>query len=282
MIRPLQHPAAGDVARHYGDLDPFYRELWGEHIHHGLWRTGREDPEEATLELVRHVADLAGIGRGDRVVDVGSGYGATARWLAEERGADVTAVTLSPVQHARAMEYEGRGSDGPRYLLGDWLENGESSESFDQVVAIESTEHMPDIDRAFAEMARVLKPAGRLVACVWLARENPAPWEVRHLLRPICSEGRLVQLLTASELDAMLRTHGLVSDGVRDQSRRVSRTWTICLRRAGVRLLGDRNARRFLFDSSQPERVFAKSLVRIRLAFAFGSLRYGIVRAVKE
>jgi hypothetical protein len=80
----------------------------------------------------------------------------------------------------------------------------------------------------------------------------------------------------------MLRAHGLVSDGVRDQSRRVSRTWTICLRRAGVRLLGDRSARRFLFDSTQPERVFAKTLIRIRVAFALGSLRYGIVRAVKK
>lgn len=281
MIKPVQHPTPRDVARHYGHLDRFYREIWGEHVHHGLWLTGREDADEAALEMVRHVADLAGITGGDRVVDVGSGYGATARWLAAERGADVTAVTLSPVQHARALEFDEAGSGGPRYLLGDWLENREPSSSFDHVLAIESTEHMPDLDRAFAEMARVLKPGGRMVACVWLAREDPSPWEVRHLLRPICSEGRLVHLLTSSELEGMLRAHGLVSDGVRDQSRRVSRTWTICLRRAGVRLLRDRDARRFLFDASQPERVFARSLVRIRVAFALGSLRYGIVRAIR-
>ena len=30
-----------DVARHYDQLDRFYRELWGEHVHHGFWATGR-------------------------------------------------------------------------------------------------------------------------------------------------------------------------------------------------------------------------------------------------
>ena len=32
-----QTPAA--VAAHYDELDPFYREIWGEHVHHGYWAT---------------------------------------------------------------------------------------------------------------------------------------------------------------------------------------------------------------------------------------------------
>jgi hypothetical protein len=46
-----------DVADHYDELDRFYRELWGEHVHHGLWRTGEEPPTVAAEQLVAHVAD---------------------------------------------------------------------------------------------------------------------------------------------------------------------------------------------------------------------------------
>src|SRR5215471_14155518 len=87
------------VSRHYDQLDVFYRDIWGEHVHHGLWLTGREDSGQATRQLVEHIAGLAGIRRGDSVCDVGSGYGATARLLVAERGAEVTALTVTPRQH---------------------------------------------------------------------------------------------------------------------------------------------------------------------------------------
>jgi tocopherol O-methyltransferase len=150
------------------------------------------------------------------------------------------------------------------------------------VLAIESTEHMADIGRALDEMERVLRPGGRLVVCAWLARENASSREVRHLLRPICAEGRLARLLTAAELEGLLADRGLIPEGVRDYSREVSRTWTICMRRAFRRLMTDARARRFLLDPSQSERIFARTLVRIRAAFALGSLRYGIVAAVRR
>jgi tocopherol O-methyltransferase len=141
---------------------------------------------------------------------------------------------------------------------------------------------MLDIGRALDEMERVLRPGGRLVVCAWLARENASAREVRHLLRPICAEGRLARLLTAAELERLLADRGLISEGVRDYSREVSRTWTICLGRALRRMVTNAEARRFLFDPSQPERIFARTLIRIRAAFALGSLRYGIVAAVRR
>jgi tocopherol O-methyltransferase len=41
MIVPRTVQTAESVARHYDTLDRFYREIWGEHVHHGLWRGGR-------------------------------------------------------------------------------------------------------------------------------------------------------------------------------------------------------------------------------------------------
>lgn len=280
MIVPDTAPGVADVVRHYGELDPFYRELWGEHVHHGLWWRGDESPEEAVGALVRHVADLAEVTPGEEVVDIGSGYGATARWLSRERGVRVTAITLSPTQHERALRAP-LPEPGPRYVLGDWLENDLEASAFDAAVAIESTEHMGSLDLALAEVARVLRPGGRLVLCAWLAAERVRPWESRHLLRPLCVEGRLARLVTMTELRALLETHGLRVDRADDLSARVCRTWTICLGRAVRRLVSDPGARRFLLDPARKERMFAPALVRIRLAYATGSLRYGVFRAWK-
>src|SRR5690349_6233902 len=98
MILPSRSIAPTDVADHYDELDVFYREVWGEHVHHGLWRTGRESDVAAAEQLVTHVADAIALRRGERVVDIGAGYGATARLLAERYGVDVTAFTISRAQ----------------------------------------------------------------------------------------------------------------------------------------------------------------------------------------
>src|SRR5690349_13484122 len=84
MISPRAEPSREDVATHYDGLDRFYREIWGEHVHHGLWKTGRETPEAATRQLIAEVAERAGIGPGAEVCDVGCGYGGTARVLARD------------------------------------------------------------------------------------------------------------------------------------------------------------------------------------------------------
>src|SRR5262245_1063393 len=91
------------VAHHYDELDALYREVWGEHVHHGLWLTGKETTPEATLQLLAMVARCAKLKPGAIICDIGAGYGATARWLAHNYGAQVTALTLSPAQYAFAQ-----------------------------------------------------------------------------------------------------------------------------------------------------------------------------------
>ena len=56
MIRPSRPQTTAAVAAHYDELDPFYREVWGEHVHHGFWATGRESPTAAAEALVDLVA----------------------------------------------------------------------------------------------------------------------------------------------------------------------------------------------------------------------------------
>ena len=280
MIVPRTELSRGAVASHYDDLDRFYRELWGEHVHHGLWRTGKEGPEEAVLQLIALVAERTGVAPGQRVCDVGCGYGGTSRVLANDYGAEVSALTISPAQHAYASALD-PSSANPAYLLRDWADNGLPSDHFDVVFAIESSEHMPDKAAFFAEVRRVLKPGGRFAVCAWLAADSPKPWEVRHLLEPICREGRLPGMGSAGEYHELARAAGLEPVGFDDLSRQVKKTWPVCAGRVVKGLARHREYRRFLLAGKSPDRIFALTLLRIWLAYETGAMRYGLLSAVK-
>ncbi len=278
MITAEISPSVEAVARHYDQLDTFYREIWGEHVHHGLWLTGRESPNRAVIRLAERVAELAQVHPGSTLCDVGCGYGATARLLATRYGAQVTAMTVTPAQFEYARSLQPRCTN-PDYRLGDWLENDLPASSFDAVIAIESTEHMADKARAFREAARVLKPCGSLVVCAWLASEQAKPWQVRHLLRPICAEGRLAGMGTEQDYRQFLEAAGLHVCAFQDLSSAVRRTWSVCLGRLLRALWRQPAYRRFLLDREHQDRVFALTLLRIRLAYATGAMRYGLFAA---
>jgi tocopherol O-methyltransferase len=273
MILPRRPIRPHEVVDHYDDLDDFYREIWGEHVHHGLWRAGTESAGEAVRLLVGHLAARLEIAEGTRVVDVGSGYGATARQLAEVCGARVTAVTVSPAQHSFATR-SSPGTPNPRYLLQDWLRNDLPDASFERAIAIESTEHMEDKSVAFGEMRRVLVEGGKVGIYAWIAADAPTAWQIRHLLEPICREGRLPGMGTEADYRALLAASGLELESVEDLTREAAPTWRHSVRRLGGRLVRDGRYRRYLRSRSSRNREFALTLLRILLAYRLGAMRY--------
>ena len=272
MIFPRDPQTAADVGGHYDELDETYRSIWGEHVHHGYWRTGREAPEQATDALVDLVAERLELRPGMKLVDIGCGYGATAARVAARENVEVTGFTLSEAQwriaaaRAGALEFHRR----------DWLDNGLSGECFDRAYAIESSEHMVDKARFFAEAWRVLKPGGRFVVCAWLSRTGANRIEVRHLLEPICREGRLPSMGTREDYEGLAAAAGFVPLRFDDISRQVRRTWTICAGRAARRLATDRAFRRFAFARTTKNRSFMLSVPRLMVALKTGSMRYGV------
>ncbi|MDQ6861556.1 MAG: class I SAM-dependent methyltransferase, partial [Verrucomicrobiota bacterium] len=214
------------VASHYDELDHFYRDVWGEHVHHGLWLRGDETRDEAVLNLVELIAAEAQIVAETTVCDIGCGYGATARVLAA-RGADVTGVTISPAQFAFAQT---KTSDA-EFVCADWLENKLPNESFDAAIAIESSEHMPDIARFFAEAHRVLRPNGILVVTAWLSADAPTERQSRWLLEPVCREGRMPNMGTVGDYYSLGANAGFKIERFQDVTQSVARTWPAIVRR---------------------------------------------------
>jgi SAM-dependent methyltransferase len=93
-----------------------------------------------------------------RVLEVGCGPGELAARIKEELGADVAAIDISPrmVELARGRGVHAR--------VGDVLDLPFAAGEFDCAVAAWMLYHVPDVDRALGELARVLRPGGRLVA----------------------------------------------------------------------------------------------------------------------
>jgi tocopherol O-methyltransferase len=279
VISAGQGLTSSAVADHYDELDQFYRDVWGDHVHHGLWIRGDETHHEATLELVRRVAARAQIARGTRVCDIGCGYGATARMLAADYGAEVTGMTLSPAQYQYAASHP---APGVAVMLGDWLRNGLDDQSFDAAIAIESTEHMADLAGFFSQARRVLKPGGRLVVCAWLAHPRASATQRRLLLEPACREGRMAHIGLFAEYRRLFEEAGFTVEREEDVSREVKRTWPICAGRFAARLVREPRYLRFLVTRHRRNRIFALTIFRIWVAFETGALRYGILTGVKK
>jgi SAM-dependent methyltransferase len=158
-------------------------------------------------ELTRRLADLTGIGPGDRVLDVASGLGTTARLLSAEREATVRGVELSPrlVMLAERDAVEAGLGELVRFEVGDAERLSVEAGSFDVVLCECALCTFPDQEAALAGFRRALGPGGRVgIADVTLERARlPA-----ELDTPIGRVACVAGALSASGYERLLREGG--------------------------------------------------------------------------
>ncbi len=278
MIKASTPQSPQAVAAHYDNLDEFYRDIWGEHLHHGLWLSGNETTEQAVRQLVEQIVDLGCIRPGYRVCDVGCGYGATARMLVKDFGAYVEGFTISKTQYDYACSLT---TEQTRFFCQDWLENELPVAAFDTVIAIECLSHIENKVAFFDQAFRILRPGGQIVICAWLVSDQHGSWMKKHLLEPICQEGRLPAMGSANDYRNLIHSSGLKLRAFQDISHQVWKTWPIIAWRLAGRLATRREYRRFVLHSSNVDRMFAVTVLRIWTAYRIGCMRYGIFVAEK-
>ena len=158
--------------------------------------------------------DRLGVGAGTKVIDVGCGAGRHS-FEAYRRGADViafdqNAADLNDVDEIlQAMKDQGEVPESARAeaVKGDALDLPYADGTFDCVVASEILEHVPEDDRAIAELVRVLKPGGALAITVprWLPEK--VCWALSDEYH--ANEGGHIRIYRADALRDKVLAHGL-------------------------------------------------------------------------
>src|SRR5688572_12408110 len=161
------------------DADSFYAEIWGgEDIHIGLYGDSNCAVRTASRATVNCIAEMLGdVTANARVLDLGSGYGGTARRFVKRFGCHVTCLNLSAAQNARNRRLtEEQGlADRIEIVHGNFESLNFDDNEFDVVVSQDALLHSGRRGRALDEIARVLRPRGRFVFTDPMQSDTCAP-----------------------------------------------------------------------------------------------------------
>ncbi len=118
----------------------------------------------------RRAVELAALGRGERVLDVGCGTGTSALPAAEAVGPDgvVLGIDVADAMLERARDKaSARGIHNASFRNADMTASGEADRSYDAVLSVFALFFTPDMERQAGELWRMVRPGGRLVVTVW-------------------------------------------------------------------------------------------------------------------
>jgi tocopherol O-methyltransferase len=270
----IRHNDKESIREFYDVVSSHFHELWGEHLHHGYWIRGDETKEKAQVQLIEHLAQLAGIQPGRRILDVGCGTGASSIFLAKRYQVEATGITISPVQVSLANQAAAREDVNATFLLMD-AEAMRFEKLFDVVWSVESISHYQDIGKFFASAAKLLKPNGTVAVIDWFKKPNLNPTEYKQQIIPI-EKGMLVELGTMPEYEAWMKSSGLKIMKSEVLNKNCSKTWDLGLdiiRNKSVWKLAAKNGAMFV--------RFLRAFRAMRAGFASGNFVYGLVVAQK-
>lgn len=166
-----RHSRAGDAAaiRHHYDVSNAFYALWlDRHMVYSCayFHNGAEDLDTAQEHKLDHVCRKLRLAPGERLLDIGCGWGGLVRWAARHYGVDAVGVTLSPSQadEARARVARDGLADRVEIRLQDYRDiPGQAG--FDKIASIGMVEHvgLVNLPVYFGTISRLLRPGGLLL-----------------------------------------------------------------------------------------------------------------------
>lgn len=185
---PQNRSAAESTAETYydsDDADNFYEKVWGgEDIHIGIYddlSISIPDASHKTVALMG--SELTGIDENTRVIDLGAGYGGSARYLARTFGCKVVCLNLSERQNDRnrMLNKEQGLEDKVSVVYGSFEDIPEDDASFDLAWSQDAFLHSGQRRRVLEEINRILKPGGGLIFTDPMQADNCPP----DVLKPV-------------------------------------------------------------------------------------------------
>jgi cyclopropane-fatty-acyl-phospholipid synthase len=155
--------ARRNVAHHYDLSDQLYELFLDRDRQYSCayFRGPDDDIDNAQLNKKRHIAAKLLLRPGDKVLDIGCGWGGMALYLATEWDVDVTGLTLSAEQHAVAQRRAAAAglSDRVRFFLRDYREE---RGQYDRIVSVGMFEHVGvnHYGQFFTQLKSMLNPDG--------------------------------------------------------------------------------------------------------------------------
>jgi sarcosine/dimethylglycine N-methyltransferase len=149
------------------EADSFYAAIWGGNdIHIGIYESEDDSVQAASSRTVAAMAGrIQGAVDGLHVLDIGSGYGGSARALAGTFGCKVDCLNLSRVQNERNRELcRAAGlADRIQVIHGSFEAIPGGAQRYDVVWSQDAILHSGARERVLAEVARVLRPGGQFI-----------------------------------------------------------------------------------------------------------------------
>jgi cyclopropane-fatty-acyl-phospholipid synthase len=274
-----------NVAHHY-DLDGRLYSLFldaDKQYSCAYYETPDASLDDAQLAKKRHLAAKLLIGHGDRVLDIGSGWGGLGLYLAEMSGANVTGVTLSTEQlqasNARAAEKNLAAS--AKFFLEDYRD---ISGPFDRIVSVGMFEHVgvDFYETYFRRCAELLTDDGVMLLHSIGRSDGPdvtSPWITKYIF-----PGGYIPALS-EVIPAIERAGLLVCDIeiLRLHYAETLKAWRerfMARREEAVRLYDERFARMWEFYLASSEMSFRKqNLMNFQILLA---KRQGVVPITRD
>ncbi len=275
------------IQEFYDASSGLWEEVWGEHMHHGYYGAdGKKQIErrQAQIDLIEELLtwSLPTASRPTNILDVGCGIGGSSLYLADKFQAQVTGITLSPVQADRASERAKSAglSAQAHFKVANALEMPFADNSFDFVWSLESGEHMPDKAKFLQECYRVLRPSGRMMLATWCHRETaskPLTAEEQKHLQDIYRVYCLPYVISLSEYITITEQCGFQDLRSADWSTAVAPFWDVVINSAITpqAVLG-------LFKAGWKTIQAAISLKLMSGGYARGLIEFGIITGIKK